>query len=158
MKLLFKQRMFSWFDSYDIYDENGGTVYTVEGKMGWGHRLHILDQGGNHIATVKQKAVSFLAPKYELYLGEEKFGILSRSVFTFLGASYAIDSNGWQVKGNFMEWDYNINDANGIPVAQVRKELMNWTDTYTIDVINPDDALLCLMVVLGIDAEKDSRD
>ena len=41
MKLLFKQRMFSWFDSYDIYDENGNTVYTVEGRLAWGHRLII---------------------------------------------------------------------------------------------------------------------
>ncbi len=30
MKLLFKQRMFSWFDSYDIYDENENTVYVVK--------------------------------------------------------------------------------------------------------------------------------
>ena len=27
MKLLFRQRAFSWFDSYDIYDENENTVY-----------------------------------------------------------------------------------------------------------------------------------
>ena len=27
MKLLFKQRLFSWFDSYDIYDEAGNTAY-----------------------------------------------------------------------------------------------------------------------------------
>ncbi len=33
MKLLFKQRMFTWFDSYDIYDEAGHTVYTVEGEL-----------------------------------------------------------------------------------------------------------------------------
>ena len=31
MKLLFRQRFFSWFDSYDIYDENENTVYTVKG-------------------------------------------------------------------------------------------------------------------------------
>lgn len=29
MKLMFKQRFFSWFDSYDIYDESGAAVYTV---------------------------------------------------------------------------------------------------------------------------------
>ena len=29
MRLLFKQRFFSWFDSYDIYDDNGATVFTV---------------------------------------------------------------------------------------------------------------------------------
>ena len=27
MKLWFKQRMFSWLDSYDIYDENGQTMF-----------------------------------------------------------------------------------------------------------------------------------
>ena len=35
MRLLFRQRLFSWFDSYDIYDEVGNTVYTVEGKLAW---------------------------------------------------------------------------------------------------------------------------
>lgn len=29
MKMLFKQRFFSWFDSYDIYDEAGNTLYIV---------------------------------------------------------------------------------------------------------------------------------
>ena len=43
MRLLFRQRLFSWFDSYDIYDEAGNTVYTVEGKLAWGHCLHILN-------------------------------------------------------------------------------------------------------------------
>ena len=35
MRLLFKQRLFSWFDSYDIYEEDGSTVYTVEGKAAY---------------------------------------------------------------------------------------------------------------------------
>ena len=29
MKLLFKQRFFSWLDSYDIYDEMGNTVFPI---------------------------------------------------------------------------------------------------------------------------------
>ena len=52
MKLLFKQRFFSWFNSYDIYNENGETVYTVEGKLSWGHKLHILNKRGEHIAII----------------------------------------------------------------------------------------------------------
>ena len=35
---------------------------------------------------------------------------------------------------------------------------LDYTDTYTIDVANPNDALCALMVVLAIDAEKCSRD
>ena len=69
MRLYFKQRFFSWFDSYDIYDEaTGEPVFTVEGKLAWGHCLHILDAQGRHIATVKERILTFL-PKFELYLG-----------------------------------------------------------------------------------------
>ena len=31
MRLMFRQRAFSWFDSYDIYDETGHPVFRVEG-------------------------------------------------------------------------------------------------------------------------------
>ena len=31
MRMYFKQRMFSWFDSYDIYDEQGHALYVVKG-------------------------------------------------------------------------------------------------------------------------------
>lgn len=61
MKLLFKQRFFSWLDSYDIYDEEGNTVFTVEGKLGWGHVLHILDRDGRHIGTVRERVLTFLS-------------------------------------------------------------------------------------------------
>ena len=69
MRLYFKQRIFSWLDSYDIYDEAGNTVYTVEGKLSWGHCLHILDAQGVHIVTVQEKVFTFL-PQFELYIGE----------------------------------------------------------------------------------------
>ena len=46
MKLLFKQRLFSWFDSYDIYREDGGKAYTVQGQLSWGHCLKIFDPPG----------------------------------------------------------------------------------------------------------------
>lgn len=59
MRLLFKQRFFSWFDSYDIYDEDGNTVFTVEGKLAWGHCLHILNAAGEHIGTVQQRVLTF---------------------------------------------------------------------------------------------------
>lgn len=46
---------------------------------------------------------------------------------------------------------------NGQLVATVTKEILNWTDTYVIDVTDPRDALGALMLVLAIDAEKCSR-
>ena len=56
-----------------------------------------------------------------------------------------------------MGFDYSIDDAEGNPVALVSKELFKLTDTYIIEVLNPDDALYALLLVLAIDAEKASN-
>lgn len=155
MRLLFKQRLFSWFDSYDIYNEAGETVYTVKGQFAWGHCLKIYDARGNEIGTVSERILSWL-PKFEMYLGDRYIGCISKEL-TFFHPRYHIDCNGWQVEGDWLEWDYQILNPSGQTVANVSKELWNWTDTYVIDVRNPQDALCALMLVLAIDAEKCSR-
>lgn len=155
MKLLFKQRFFSWFDSYDIYYEDGSVAFSVEGKLDWGHRLHILDAYGKHIATVKQEIFTFL-PRFQLYVGDNLIGRI-RKQFTFFKPSFLLDFNGWRVEGDFLEWDYSVLDASGGVVATVSKDLFHLTDTYVIDVADPTDCLRALMITLAIDAEKCSR-
>ena len=155
MKLLFKQRFFSWFDSYDIYAEDGSVLFTVEGQLSWGHMLHILNAQGEHIATVKQVVLTWL-PKFEFYIGEQYVGMLQKE-FSFLQPRYNLDFNGWHVEGNWTEWDYQIQRGDGSTVAVISKELLNWTDTYSIETEYDRDALCALMVVLAIDAEKCSR-
>ena len=56
-----------------------------------------------------------------------------------------------------MEWDYRILSGDQV-VAMVSKQLFHWSDTYVIEVSDPRDALMALMLVLAIDAEKCSRD
>ncbi len=156
MKLLFKQRFFSWLDSYDIYYEDGSVAYVVKGQLSWGHCLKIYDPYGNEVGMVQEKVLTWL-PKFELYVGGQYLGCISKE-FTFFKPRYNIECNGWQVEGDWTEWDYRVLGPQGDLVAVVSKELWNWTDTYTIDVAFPDDALYALMLVLAIDAEKCSRD
>ena len=155
MKLLFKQRLFSWFDSYDIYDEAGGTLFTVKGQLAWGHRLQIYDAGGRPVGMVKEVVLSFL-PRFELYAGDTYLGCIKKD-FTFFKPSFTVDFCGWSVQGDFLEWDYTVYSAEGQTAAVVSKEIFNWADTYTIEVANPGNALYALMLVLAIDAEKCSR-
>ena len=136
MKLLFKQRLFSWFDSYDIYDEFGNTVYVVKGQLSWGHKLVIYDADGNEIGMVVQRVLTFL-PKFEIYKKGTYIGCLSKE-FSFLMPHYNIDYNGWHIDGSIMEWDYNILDQRGYSVASVSKELFHMTDTYVIQVNEPE--------------------
>ncbi len=155
MKLIFKQRLFSWFDSYDVYNVHGEVVYTVKGQLAWGDTLKIFDATGLEIATVKEKVFSWL-PRFEMYFGNRYIGSINKE-FTFFKPRFNIDFNGWQIAGNFLEWDYQILAANGYQVATVSKEIFKFTDTYTIDVYNEQDALCALMLVIAIDAEKCSR-
>jgi len=155
MKLLFKQRLFSWFDSYDIYSENGETLYTVRGQLSWGHCLKVFDASDNEIGTVKERIFTFL-PKFEVSLGYSYVGCISKE-FSFFRPQFNIDFNGWHIDGDFFEWDYNILDPMGNCVANVSKQLWNWTDTYVIDVADQRDAIYALMLVIAIDAEKCSR-
>lgn len=154
--MLFKQRFFSWLDSYDIYDENENILFEVQGKLDWGHRLHIMNVNGEHIGTLKEVVLTFL-PKFEIYIQEQYVGCV-RKELTFLRPRFNLDVNGWQIEGNWMELDYQILNAHAQAVATISKQWLNWTDTYAIDIINPKDALCVLMIVLAIDAEKCSRD
>ena len=152
MKMLFKQRLFSWFDSYDIYDEMGNTIFTVEGKLSWGHCLHIHDAGGQHIGTVQEKVMT-IAPKFELYACGDYLGTIKKEI-TLFTPKFVFDRSDWQVEGDWTEWNYAITSPSQGLVAVVGKNLFRWTDTYIIDVKDPDNALCALMVVLAIDAEK----
>ena len=155
MKLLFKQRFFSWLDSYDIYDENENTVYVVKGQLSWGHCLKIFDSFGWELGMVKERVFTFL-PKFEIYEGERMIGSICKEL-TFFKPRYNIDFNGWHIEGNWAEWDYTITDGAGNTVAVISKELFHMTDTYVLDIVDPADALYVLMFTLAIDEEKCSR-
>ena len=154
MKLLFKQRFFSWMATYDIYNASGETEYTVKSQLSWGHCLKIFDKNGRELGVIKEVILTFM-PKFEMYFGNSYVGSISKKLSLFT-PKYDIDYNGWQVRGDVFEWDYTIVSASGNTVAVVSKEL-NWTDTYSIDVANDHDAIYALMFVLAIDAEKASR-
>lgn len=135
MKLLFKQRFFSWFDSYDIYYEDGSLAYTVRGQFSLGHCLKIFDPSGYEIGTVLQKIFVFM-PQFELYLGDIYMGCIRRE-FSFFRPRYHIDCNGWHIEGDLFGWDYRIVNDSGSDVAYISKILWNFTDTYSIDVRDP---------------------
>lgn len=156
MKLLFKQRFFSWFDSYDIYYENGQVAFTVEGKPSWGHELHVYDSSGMLKAVLKEKLFRFFEPTFDLNL-QGGCSMQIKKELTFFRPSFVVEPIGWTVEGDFWQWDYVVKSQNGAQVASMSKELFNFTDTYSIDVADPTDALIALCLTLTIDAVKCSE-
>lgn len=154
MKLYFRQRFFSWLDSYDIYDESQNVKYIVKGKLYFGHCFKIYDTSGKVLGTVLEKKLVLL-PTFEMYDSKGFVGFI-RKRLTLLSNNYNINCKGWYVKGDFLGWNYKILSGSGNIVADIYKEL-HITDYYVIDVKNDSDALYALMLVLAIDAEKCSK-
>lgn len=152
MKLLFRQRFFSWYDSYDIYGENGEVVYVVKGELAWGRCLKIFDVSGNELGMIKQKVFSWF-PTFWWHLQGSKVGKLSR-VYSFPNPKYRVDFKGWDIIGNILGMEYQILTKNKEEIAHISKQIFKLTDTYVIDVKNPQDALCALMSVVSIDVEK----
>lgn len=157
MRLLLKERFFSLFDmdNFDIYDETGRKAYVVEGQFSLTHHLRIYDGSNRFLGAVRQRFLTLL-PKFDLYVGEQMVGSIHKEL-TLFSPRYHIDFNGWRIEGNWLEWDYHILDDRDREIARISKELLNWTDTYSIDIHDPQNALCVLMVVLAIDADKCSR-
>lgn len=152
MKLLFKQRIFSWLDSYDVYDENKNTIYKVKGELSWGHQLRIYDSLGNEVGLIKEKIITIL-PKFIMYKSGEKIGEIQKEL-TLFSPKFNLTCNDWKVKGDIFEWEYEVEDSNKNTIAIISKKLFNLTDTYEINIIDKENALYSLMIVLAIDAAK----
>lgn len=151
MKLLFKQRAFSWLDSYDIYDENKDTVYTVKGKFSLGHHLIIYDALGVEIGEIEEEILTF-QPRFVMRVDGNVIGEIKKE-FSFFKPKFHLTCNTWQIQGDILQWDYQVYDGDKT-IMTISQELLHWTDTYVMDIVNPDDALYCVMIVLAIDAAK----
>ena len=154
MKYRLKQRFLSWFDSYDIYDENGEVAFTVEGKLGFGHNFEVYDSCHNLIGEIRQRLLTWM-PTFEIYKNGESVGCIKKEL-TFFRPKFTIDYRNWEMKGDIWEWDYEIYSSDSL-IATCQKELFNFTDTYVFDVVNYDDVDDVLMIVVAIDAAKCSQ-
>ncbi len=153
MKLIFKQKVLSFFDEYEIFDENQEVVYTIKSKMAIGRKLKIFDKDVNHIASLE--SIFAFKPKYKIIIDNKEVGVITKEI-TFFKQKLNIDCNGWNVDGDFWDWRYEVLDKGNV-VAKISKEFRWFNDVYSIDINEEKDALLSLLVVLAIDAIKDDQ-
>jgi len=155
MQLYIKQRVFSWTDSYDVYDENGDRRYFVKAEfLALGHQIHVCDAAGE-VGAIHQRLFRLL-PEFAISIGGREVGSVRRE-FSLLRPRYEVDYFGWEVEGDFLGWDYDVTDRNGRTAAHISRQLFSWGDAYVIDIADPADELPGLMLVIAIDAANCSQ-
>lgn len=150
MRLLIKQRLFAWTDTFDIYDENEEQKYYCKGQMfSFGHKLHVYDKIGAEVGYVEQE-LFHLMPTFNVYIRGKYVGQVKKR-FTLFSQSYDLEYNNWQVEGGMLGWDYDVRENDNL-IMQISKELLHWGDTYVINILRDEDELMGLMLALAIDA------
>lgn len=149
MKLYIKQKVFSFTDSFNVYDQWGKTAYTVQGKLfSIGKKLYVFDTFDREVAYIEQKVLSFL-PRYFVFTnGEQRAEIVKN--FTFFRHKYTVEGLGWEVNGNFLAHDYEVTRA-GVPIIRISKQWLSFGDCYELDIADGEDTVLAVSVVLAID-------
>jgi len=151
MQLMIKQRVFTWTDTYDVYDDSGEARYYVEAEMfAFGHQIHVYDKrSGQEVGSIHQKLFTFL-PQFEIVINGQPMGTI-RKEFSFLTPKYHVDFHGWQVTGDFLAWDYQVYQGSHT-VMSISKELFHWGDTYVLRYSDVGNEIPGLLLVIAIDA------
>ena len=152
MKLIFKQRLLSVLDSYDIYDEFGNTEYIVKGEIGLSHRFRIYNNRNIELAYIKQSLFKIF-PEFKMYINGNYVGCVKKR-FSLLKPIFTVNCKGLYTEGDIFELNYKIKDNCNHVIASINKKLFSFSDKYVLNVKNREDVLHALVIVLSIDALK----
>ena len=68
MQLLIKQRVFSWTDTYDVYDEKEEPKYFVKAEFfALGHQIHVYDKSGREVTMRSLNITARPCPATEIF-------------------------------------------------------------------------------------------
>ena len=147
MKMLFEEKIVSWLDSFDVFDEIGRKLFRIEAKKdGGGKRIKVYASylHNKSVATLKERPEE--APAVEI-----KHGTRFVSVVRYLKPRRFFDLGfiDWYAAGNFRTGDFFIYDANNRTVASIGTAFTRQGDFRVIDTL-PEYTLHSLTFTLAV--------
>lgn len=153
MRYVMKQKIISWGDDFTIRDENGRDAFHVDGRMfSFGDKLTIKDHRGEDVAVIDQKLLS-IGPTYEIFRGGQHVATVKKKLLTFFRDKFYVDVPGpddLEVQGSILDHEYTFT-RNGRTVASVSKRYFAIRDSYGIDVNDGEDDVLIIAAAVVID-------
>ena len=147
MNLFIRKKAYIFMDRYNVLDDTGRVVYSVDGKLLRliGH-LEIRDRAGVMVLRIRKG----FNPFFSVYTVDNDDGASVRIKQNFrvrLLFSFVADGQMFTVSGNFRACDYSIYREDG-PVGSLRKRSLRWGDTYILSVQDLEIApLLCALTI-----------
>ena len=158
-RLVFIQKKCKYRKIFQIFNENKEVKYIIKGNLFSSTRkLLVYDKTGkNKLGEVNKKRIALRSPfslenhpqDFVVKIGGNEIGkIKSRTAFA--KSKFEFDFNGWVIEGNLIGSKYIIKKGQEL-IMEVYPKFWLGEDTYFIDIFNPDNEILCLIVALVIE-------
>ena len=157
MELYIKQRVFSWGDAYDVFDEWGNARYYVKADIfSIGHQIRVFEKNTDReVGSIHQHFFAF-TPGFDIVMEGRTVGVIKKR-FTFFTPTYDVDFRGWTCEGDVFGWDYQVMQGSA-QVMSISKQWLSWGDTYVMEYADPACELPGLLLVIAIDAANCDHD
>ena len=148
-----KQRLISIGEDFTIEDDQGNTVYTVDGKvMRIRETFVIEDRAGNEVATVREVKL-VIRDSMKILRGGETIATIRKALISPFRDKFGIDVEGGEdmvAVGNILEHEYEIRRGGDV-VGRVSKHWFTIRDTYGVETAPGEDDALILAIAVAID-------
>jgi uncharacterized protein YxjI len=148
-----RQRLISIGEDFTIEDDQGNTVYTVDGKvMRIRETFVIEDRAGNEVATVREVKLA-IRDSMKILRGGETLATIRKALISPFRDKFGIDVVGGEdmvAVGNILEHEYEIRRGDAV-VARVSKHWFTIRDTYGVETAPGVDDALILAIAVAID-------
>ena len=150
MKLYIKQQVFTLGEKFYVKDENGNDVFYIQGSfLKIPKHFKIFDMQGNQLVLIERQLFRIL-PRYDIQIDGHIHTL--KKDFTFFRRRYYIDTKDWEIQGDFLSHEYEINHGRQT-IMNITKHWFTWGDSYEIYIPNKEDILLSLATIIAIDAD-----
>ncbi len=154
MRFIVKERIFSLRESYYIRDEQGQDFLEVTGRLlSIRDKLALHDRQGNVAATITKQLIA-LRPTYTIARPGLPDAKVKKDFINILREGFTIDMEGdlpdLRIQGNIFEHNYTIS-REGSVIAEISKKWISLRDSYVVDVVDGEDAVLLLAAAIVVD-------
>lgn len=150
MKLYIKQSVFSIGEKFEVRNEFNQVVYYVEGSFfSIPKNFTIYEANGSQVCFIESQLFRWMG-HYDIQTSNHQ--ITLKRVFTFFKPTYELLGTSWNLQGDIWAHEYRVIEGSS-PIMSLSKHWFTWGDSYELDIRNDEDAVLCLAIVIAVDAE-----
>lgn len=163
MKLYVVNKAISLRDGSDVLNENNEKVYAVKGKLiSPTRKKKMYDLQKNKLFTIRNKFWHLFLKSALIYDANGKKIMKVQRKFN-IKENYSIKckTDNYRIDGKILGWNFKIL-RNDEVIATITKKFGYVTtilgnDAFEVDVINPEDATLCVAMCIAIDNIQDRK-